>query len=51
MYITICEIGCSPGSMHEPRRLGPVHWDDPEGWHVEGGRRGVQDKNHYNIVK
>ena len=21
----------SPGSMHETRRPGPVHWDDPEG--------------------
>jgi len=23
-----------------------VHWDDPEGWYVEGGRRGVQDGEH-----
>ena len=53
----------SPGSMHE---TGPVHWDDSEGWHGEGGGRGVQDgehmythgwftsmygKKHYSIVK
>ena len=56
----------SPGSMHETGHSGPVHWDDPEGWDVEGGGRGVQDgehmythgwfmsmygKTHYNIVK
>ena len=56
----------SPGSMHETGCSGLVHWDDPEGWDEEGGRRGVQDeghmythglfismygKNHYNIVK
>ena len=55
-----------PGSMHETRCSGLVHWDDPVGWDGEGGRRGVQDgehmcscgwlmsmfgKNHYNIVK
>ena len=26
--------------------LGPVHWDDPEGWYREGGGRGVQDEEH-----
>ena len=26
--------------------LGPVHWDDPEGWDGEGGGRGVQDAEH-----
>ena len=26
--------------------LGLVHWDDPEGWYVEGGWRGVQDGEH-----
>ena len=55
-----------PGSMRETGCSGLVHWDDPEGWDGEGGRRGVQDgehmhthgwfmlmygKNHYNIVK
>ena len=29
----------SPGSMHETGCSGPVHWDDPEGWDGEGGRR------------
>ena len=23
-----------------------VLWDDPEGWYVEGGGRGVQDGEH-----
>ena len=27
----------SPGSMHETRCSGLVHWDDPEGWHEVGG--------------
>ena len=27
----------SPGLMHETGCLGLVHWDDPEGWDVEGG--------------
>ena len=35
-------LGCmkrvaSPGSMHDTRYLGLVHWDDPEGM-VQGGR-------------
>ena len=33
----------SPGSMEDTGCLGLVHWDDPEGWYVEGGERGVQD--------
>ena len=56
----------SPGSMPETGCSGLVHWDDPEGWHGQGGGRGVQDgehmytqgwfmsmygKNHYSIVK
>ena len=36
----------SPGSMHEAGCSGLVHWDDPEGWDVEGGGRGVQDGEH-----
>ena len=36
----------SPGSMHETGCLGLVHWDDPEGWYGERGRRGVQDWEH-----
>ena len=68
--IETCIISCmkrvaSPGSMHDTRCLGLVHWDDPEGWYGEGGRRRVQDgehmytcgihfdirQNQYNIVK
>ena len=26
--------------------MGLVHWDDPEGWNGEGGRRRVQDGEH-----
>ena len=29
----------SPGSMHDTGCLELVHWDDPEGWDGEGGRR------------
>ena len=31
----------TPGSMQDTGSLGMVHWDDPEGWYGEGGRRGV----------
>ena len=46
--IEICIISyekqiASPGSMQDTGCLGLVHWDDPEGWHGEGGERGVQD--------
>ena len=33
----------SLGSMQDTGCLGLVHWDDPEGWYGERGRRGVQD--------
>ena len=36
----------SPGSMHDTRYSGLVHWDDPEGWYGEGDGRGVQDGKH-----
>ena len=36
----------SPGSMHDTRCSGLVHWDDPEGWDVEEGERRVQDGEH-----
>ena len=69
--IEICIISymkrvASPGSMHDTRCLGLVHWDDPEGWYGERRGRRVQDgehmytcgrfiliygKNQYNIVK
>ena len=35
-----------PGSMHDTGCSGLVHWDDSEGWHGEGGGRGVQDREH-----
>ena len=49
--IETCIISCmkrvaSPGLMHDTGWLGKVHWDDPEGWYGEGGRRGVQDWEH-----
>ena len=42
--IETCVISCmkrvaSPGSMHDTGCLGLVHWDDPEGWCGEGGRK------------
>ena len=36
----------SPGLMQDTECLGLIHWDDPEGWYGEGGRRGVQDWEH-----
>ena len=36
----------SPGSMHDTRYLGLVHWDDPVGGFGEGGGRRVQDGEH-----
>ena len=36
----------SPGSMQDTVCLRLVHWNDPEGWYVEGGGRGVQDWEH-----
>ena len=36
----------NPGSMHDTGCSGLVHWDDPEGWYVEGGGSGVQDGEH-----
>ena len=36
----------SPGLMHETGRSGLVHWDDPGGWHGEGGGKGVQNLEH-----
>ena len=32
----------SPGSTHETRHSGPVHWDDPEGWDGEGVEGGFR---------
>ena len=56
----------STSFMHEAGHSKPVHWDNPEGWDGEEGRRRVRDggsmytrglfmsvygKNHHNIVK
>ena len=32
----------SPSSMHETRHSKREHWDNPEGWHGEGGWRGFR---------
>jgi len=32
--------------MHETGHSEPVHWDNPEGWDGEGGRRRVRDGGH-----
>ena len=39
----------SLGSMQDTGCLGLVHWDDPERWQREGGRRGVQVGEHVYI--
>ena len=49
--IEICIISymkrvASQGAMHDTGCLGLVHWDDPEGWYGEGGRRRVQAGEH-----
>ena len=44
--ISYMEGVSSPGSMHDTRCLGLVHWDDPEGGYGEGGGRRVQDGEH-----
>ena len=36
----------SPGLVQDTGCLGLVHWDDPEGWYREGGRRTVQGGEH-----
>ena len=56
----------SLGLMQDTGCLGPVHWDNPEGWYREGGGRGISGlgtrvhpwlihvdvwQNQYNIVK
>ena len=46
MYITIYEIDHQSRLEHETGCSVPVHWDDPEGWDGEEGRRGVQDEGH-----
>ena len=36
----------SPGLIQDTGSLRLVHWDDPEEWYGEGGRREVQDGEH-----
>ena len=66
MYISYVKQIASPGSIHETRCSGPVHWDDLEGWDGEGDGMGGSGwgthvhpwqnhvnlwQNQYNIVK
>ena len=46
MYIIICEPDRQSRFDRWDRVLGPVHWDDPEGWDGEGGGREGQDGEH-----
>ena len=46
--LSYVKLIASPGSIHETGWSGLVHWDDPEGWDEEGGRRGVPDEEHMN---
>ena len=44
--LSYVKLIASPVLMHETGCSGLVHWDDPEGWHGEGGGRWVQDWKH-----
>ena len=44
--ISYMKLITSPDLMHDTGCLGLGHWDDPEGWYGEAGRRGVQDGEH-----
>ena len=46
MYSIIRETNLQSRLMHDTGCLGPVHWDDPEGWDGEVGGTGVQDGEH-----
>ena len=37
--ISYKKLIASPGPMQDTGCLGLVHWDDPEGWYGEEGRR------------
>ena len=43
MYIIKCETDRQSRLDARDKCSGLVHWDDPEGWDGEAGRRGVQD--------
>ena len=49
MYSIIRETNLQSRLMHDTGCLGPVHWDDPEGWYGEGVGRGVHDGEHVYI--
>ena len=44
--ISYVKLITSPCLMQDTGCSGLVHWDDPEGWDGEGGRRRVQDGEH-----
>ena len=46
MYNIIYETSHQSRFNAEYRKLGLVHWDDPEGSYGEGGGRGIQDCGH-----
>ena len=47
MCIILCEIDRQ--SRFDAGCSGLVHWDDPEGWNGEGGRKGVQNGENTHI--
>ena len=54
--IKTCKISymkqiASSGLMHDTGFSGLVHWNDPEGWDGEEGRRGVQDGGQHMFTR
>ena len=46
-YILSCKKRiASLCSIQDTGCLGLLHWDDPEGWYMEGSGRGIQDGEH-----
>ena len=45
-YTIKCETDHQPRLDAWDKRSGLVHWEDPEGWDGEGGRRGGRDGEH-----
>ena len=46
MYNIVCEMNRQTRFNAWYKMVGVVHWDDPEGWYVEGSGKGVQDGEH-----
>ena len=46
MYIIYRETDHQPRWDAWDKHLDLVHWEDPEGWDGEGGRRGDRDGEH-----